>query len=535
MSGLLAVIAVALLLSAAAMPLERSQEARVLETAREMVVGPPRQWLIPRLNDHVRVQKPPLAYWMSAGAFKLSGVGRFTGRLPFVATTLALLALVGWAGRRWFSPGAGLAAVALTASCLALVRYGALAETDVVTALFITAACVALTELVDAPTLRRRIGLSMAAGLGIGLAAMSKGPPAIFPLAYLAVLALYERRWRPITDFLLLGGLPVAVLVGAPWWYVVAADPQLKTIMDKELTDVSEGTDHGRPFWDAFAMAILAILPWLLPAAAAVGWLVGRRGPVAPSTQPPLPWWPMMRQRLAAERATTRCLLWGGVILLILTITPQKQDHYFVPLVAPAMLLVGSFLARALAEPHSSAGRLACASLALTAIAALAAPALVLGLAWRSARGVALADLLLALVLLAAFTLILVLQRRQPLRAAAATLVAGCLMMPVLLNVWARSLRPATFAEIAVTIRMAYPNRPLLLYPVENYRLNFELQRVIPVCHTPADLARKLASYPEALVIYERPDPGAEPPDLLRAVQQFPWRGRTIDLCERAW
>src|SRR5436190_11120232 len=47
-------------------PVRRTQEARVLETAREMVGEDFRRWLIPHLNGRVRLEKPPLAYWLVA-------------------------------------------------------------------------------------------------------------------------------------------------------------------------------------------------------------------------------------------------------------------------------------------------------------------------------------------------------------------------------------------------------------------------------------------------------------------------------------
>ena len=41
-------------------PVQRTQEARVLETAREMMYAPWRGWLIPKLNGQPRLEKPPL-------------------------------------------------------------------------------------------------------------------------------------------------------------------------------------------------------------------------------------------------------------------------------------------------------------------------------------------------------------------------------------------------------------------------------------------------------------------------------------------
>jgi len=48
-------------------PVSRTQEARVLETAREMLGSDFHNWMVPRVNGHIRLQKPPIAYWLTAG------------------------------------------------------------------------------------------------------------------------------------------------------------------------------------------------------------------------------------------------------------------------------------------------------------------------------------------------------------------------------------------------------------------------------------------------------------------------------------
>jgi len=73
---------------------QRTQEARVLETAREMLASNDwHQWMIPRLNDKVRLEKPPFAYWMTAGSFKLFDINEFAGRLPFAIAGWLLIAV----------------------------------------------------------------------------------------------------------------------------------------------------------------------------------------------------------------------------------------------------------------------------------------------------------------------------------------------------------------------------------------------------------------------------------------------------------
>lgn len=51
-----------------AIPLERTQEARVVEVAREMLGQSFDGWMIPHANGVERLQKPPLAYWLAAAS-----------------------------------------------------------------------------------------------------------------------------------------------------------------------------------------------------------------------------------------------------------------------------------------------------------------------------------------------------------------------------------------------------------------------------------------------------------------------------------
>src|SRR5438132_1349654 len=71
-----------LLLFLSSAPVQRTQEARVLETAREMLGKDARDWIIPKLNGQIRLRKPPIAYWLSAVSFKLFGISAAAGRIP---------------------------------------------------------------------------------------------------------------------------------------------------------------------------------------------------------------------------------------------------------------------------------------------------------------------------------------------------------------------------------------------------------------------------------------------------------------------
>src|SRR5436190_1160479 len=72
----------------------RTQEARVLEVARQMLGRPAIDWIVPKLNGDLRLQKPPMTYWMTALAYKIGGVSEGVGRVPTAICGWLTLAVV---------------------------------------------------------------------------------------------------------------------------------------------------------------------------------------------------------------------------------------------------------------------------------------------------------------------------------------------------------------------------------------------------------------------------------------------------------
>jgi 4-amino-4-deoxy-L-arabinose transferase-like glycosyltransferase len=70
-------------------PLWEPDEARYAEVPREMLaLG---DWLAPHLNYVLYFEKPPLQYWLSAGAMRLLGAYPFVARLPLALATFISL------------------------------------------------------------------------------------------------------------------------------------------------------------------------------------------------------------------------------------------------------------------------------------------------------------------------------------------------------------------------------------------------------------------------------------------------------------
>src|SRR4051812_3587053 len=69
---LLLLLLPALLYTLDSRPVYKIQEVRIAETAREMQASG--DWLVPHYNGELRLQKPPLPYWLTGLSYKIFGV-----------------------------------------------------------------------------------------------------------------------------------------------------------------------------------------------------------------------------------------------------------------------------------------------------------------------------------------------------------------------------------------------------------------------------------------------------------------------------
>ena len=514
----------ALLIALAPRPdVERTQEARVLATAREMLArGTVRDWLVPHLNDKPRLQKPPLAYWITATSFAALGVSDFSGRLPAALAAWLTVGVTFAAARRAFGTRAAACAAAALFGSVIFVRHGTLAETDVWAALFSTVAIAAMWRCFDdgdesdappmpTPTMSppmSRLHFAFwahASGAAIGLLALAKGPPALFPLLFLLAAAAVRRRWDVPRRWLLYGAPATALLVAAPWFAYIASVPEAPVLWH-ELRVVAGGGGHRRSFLIYFVDLLVVTAPWtgvtLLALAAGV-------------------------RRARREPRVALALVWFAVVFVPLCFVGQKQRHYLMPAAPPLAMLTGWLLDRAvrwwLAEgrgrdEHADADadvdelardpfvRAVRPVLAVTLCAAvLAVVALPVGgrlvrhrvdLLHDVAPGVAI-----ALTGVAGLWLMRPRRGRGTSAAAAAALLALAALpaLALVLLFWSPSLHHDTYRGVAATLHrdreIGHPNARYAFYAQpENLPLCWAMRRVIPTLQTSRDVHRAAAS-----------------------------------------
>jgi hypothetical protein len=293
-------------------------------------------WLVPVLNDTVRLQKPPLPYWCTALAFRQFGVdwsealARFVPALlgfasPFLIHGLARRLL----GRRFALP----AAIAWATSYFIPDEFRK-SMADPYLAFFALAALYAWFRAAapcgngTRPAVVRRPSSILAFYALTALGLLAKGPPLLLHLLIpIALYHLLARRRPPGAIWLHLLGLAILLAITLPWpLYVIRSIPNVRDIWYFEsVGKMTDELEPGRPFYFYFPLLFQLALPWtpVWLAACALPF-VRRRPPRAssvilhPSSFPPL---------------------WLAAVVLIFSFAHMKKLAYLLPAM-PALVLM---------------------------------------------------------------------------------------------------------------------------------------------------------------------------------------------------
>lgn len=374
-------------------------ESRFAQASRQMLASPDwHGWVVPRVQDRPRLNKPPLIYWLQAGSAAV-WTGRFSGtsglqaaardeiwmyRLPSLVSAVAAVLLAWRLGCAMFDARVGFLGGLLLATTPALIWESHQARADVVLLACTTAALWGLWRVWREGRDRHGPGMGSLLLLwgGMALGVLTKGPitPMVVGLGSLALSAATGRwRWlwraRPIA-----GLVGVAACVG-PWVYLVARevgfDRYAALVWDET---VGRGVRAQEGHWGPPGYHLL-LMPVLLGAASMLGgaglvraWRVG---------------W-----RRAAGRWCGRepemflmCVVLPSWIVFELSGT--KLPHYTMPLYPALALLAARGVLAGDAGRWALAGTRVVRALAWVWLAALSLVVLALGVgvtfaAWRA-------------------------------------------------------------------------------------------------------------------------------------------------------
>lgn len=321
-------------------PLFDPDEGLHASIAQEMVERG--DWVTPRLQGEPFLDKPILYFWAEALSLKLLGMDEITVRLPGVLFGLlgvATTALVAW---RLFDRTTGLIAALTYATTILPTAMAQAASHDVALVPWVNLGLLLFWEADRAASRRARVGLTLAVGVVLGLACLTKGlvGVALIGVAYGSALLLLRRlTWAAC----LRGVVALAVAAGvAGAWYVAM---ELRNpgylyyyFVERHLLGyVTETQRHGKAaFWFYVPIVLGGGLPWIayLPAMARHAW--------------------DNRRSLAERHDGASVLLWCWLLAdtLLLSTAQSKMVTYVWP-VFPAVAILA-----AVAWAHLLAGEL---------------------------------------------------------------------------------------------------------------------------------------------------------------------------------
>ncbi|MBV8467010.1 MAG: phospholipid carrier-dependent glycosyltransferase [Burkholderiales bacterium] len=334
-----------------ARPLNVPDEGRYPEIAREMLVSG--DFITPRVNGAVFLDKPALYYWLEAASMKALGVNLTAIRLAPALFGVVGCLLVFLTGYRFFNRRTAWLATGALATFPLYFLSSQYANLDLEVAVWITAALVgflfAQAEPLDSPRRRWYFILAYTAG---GFGVLTKGLIGIvLPAIAIFTWMLWERRWRELPRWGLVW-LPVGVLaVCLPWYSAVQMhNPQFLHfffIYQQFQRFTGGGFNNVFPAWFYPAVLMLGLLPWSiwLPCALRDGWQAQRED----------------------QGVRSFLMAWPLAILVFFSLPASKIVSYILPTVPPLALLMGAAFDRWL-----SRNRQAPILMTLTAVVPLA-------------------------------------------------------------------------------------------------------------------------------------------------------------------
>ena len=310
-------------------PLIEPDEGRYAEIPREMLeLG---NFITPHLNYVKYFEKPPLHYWLNALSFTIFGQNEFAARFPGALMGLLTVLLTCQVGRRLFGRREGLLAALILGTSIGFIIQARIDITDMTLTCTLSSALAFFIVAAREGESRKDLYYHLFY-LSAALAVLAKGLIGIvFPGAVIFLYLLFTRNWRPLKEMRLLTGIPLFLLVCAPWFIIVSLKnpefPRFFFIHEHFERFTTTVHHHKKGIWFFVPVLLGAMLPWSFFIPASV------RG--------------MWRERRSAKgSARLYLLIWAAFIFLFFSISDSQLEPYILPIFPALALLMGSAYAR---------------------------------------------------------------------------------------------------------------------------------------------------------------------------------------------
>jgi 4-amino-4-deoxy-L-arabinose transferase-like glycosyltransferase len=310
-------------------PLMGPDESRYAEVAREMYERG--DWLTPTLAGHPWFEKPPLLYWLEIAGYQVFGVNEFAARFGPALCGIGIVVAM-WALARTEGELSRGRLTLMTASTLGLIAFSHTAGFDVVLTLTMTCALVCFWKVERSSTAGKLPLIFFY--LFTGFAILAKGLVGLFPFASIALYYVASRlmpRRRVLLS--LLWGLPLMLLVAAPWhvvMYVWHGSEFIRVYFIQHHFErfTTNRYLHPQPFYFFWWVLPLMALPWApFVIVRLMSVLNKRKG-----------------DRPAASPLFRFALCWVLVPLIFFSFSGSKLPGYILPALPPMLIIAWASL-----------------------------------------------------------------------------------------------------------------------------------------------------------------------------------------------
>jgi hypothetical protein len=295
--------------------------------SRTLAVNP---WLIPVYKGQIRLQKPPLPYWVAAVGFRTLGEKEWVARLGpalmgVLASWLVYLLAIQIASKR-----TAIVALSIWISCyFVLTEYRKAMADPYLAALSLGATWAWIAACARNASAGVR-GLRILLFYGfLALAILAKGPVPLMLLAIAlgAYSICYRRRPCALFRWHLLGAILLLVLI-LPWpLYVISHIPGVIAMWRYEsIGEFSDNLRNARPFYYYLPALFYLVLPW-------TAWWIG--GVVLALTK-------RNRRRLFP-------LVWMLLTVAVFSFSHMKKYAYLLPIMPAMAILTAEAMVRMIA------------------------------------------------------------------------------------------------------------------------------------------------------------------------------------------
>lgn len=305
-----------------------SVESNYALTAKEMVLSG--DWLSPQIYGQYWFDKPVFFYWLTALAFKVFGFTEFAARFFPASFGLAGLGLLVWAARKLFDDKTAFYSGLVLLTSIEFFLISKSVITDAILFFFFSGTLLFFYLGRSTPQKKYYYVMYVCAAL----ATLTKGPigfllPGLIIFLFLAL----TKGWRELKRMKLLSGTLLFLALGLPWYLAMInlhGDAFTKTFLGTHNFLRATVSEHPRDnvIYYYTLVNLLALFPWS-------GFL-------------PQCLWQKFRKQGDWQRPddlTIFLVIWAATVFVFFQNMATKYITYTYPLLFPAALLLGRYLA----------------------------------------------------------------------------------------------------------------------------------------------------------------------------------------------